>query len=101
MDIPGSLGIWDGWPPNSMSKRLFSRVFDFSVLEDAPTTAPSNRWLLPDVAGPRAQALKRPTLVIVRRGTCSSTPNFHTETGHIREMLKVIRDQSHTQGYRV
>jgi hypothetical protein len=44
---------------------------------------------------------KWPTLVIVRRGTGSSTPNFHTETGHIREMLKVIREQSHTQGYRV
>ena len=43
----------------------------------------------------------RPTLVTVRRSTCRSTPHLHTETGYIREMLKVIRDQSHAQGYRV
>ena len=30
-----------------------------------------------------------------------STPDFHGETGNVREMLEVIRDQNHLLGYRV
>jgi hypothetical protein len=42
---------WDGWPPNSHSKRLFAREFDFPVSVDAPITAPSKYWLRGDVVG--------------------------------------------------
>jgi hypothetical protein len=30
-----------------------------------------------------------------------STPHLHLETGHVRDMPKVVRDQSHTLGYRM
>ena len=42
---------WDGWPPNSRFKYLFSQPFHPSVSADAPTGAPSKGWLLPDAVG--------------------------------------------------
>ena len=42
---------WDGWPPNSRSKSLFSQQFNLLVSAGAPTGAPSKRWLPPDVVG--------------------------------------------------
>jgi len=47
--------IGNGRPPNFRSKPLISQLLDFSVLEDAPTSAPSNRWLSPDVVGHQAR----------------------------------------------
>jgi len=55
VDIAGSLWSWDGRPPNSRSKYLFSRAFDFLAFADAPTAAPSRggcRWTALDTGSP-------------------------------------------------
>ena len=91
---------WDGWDSNCCTKYLFPRLFYLAVRIDAPTHAPKIVGCyrtLPD----KSSTPKAADVFDMRRGACSSTPHLHIETGHIREMPKVIRDQSHTQGYRV
>jgi hypothetical protein len=53
LDLTGRLWSWDGWPPNSRSKRLFSREIDFLVSRGCPHLYPCKCWLLPDPIGQR------------------------------------------------
>jgi len=56
VDIAGGLWSWDGWPPNSPSKYLFSQLFCFSGTCICPQLCPlkrlaatGRRWTLPPV----------------------------------------------------
>ena len=69
LDIAGSLWSWDGWPPNSRIKCLFSLGFGLAASVDAPIAALSKRWLPEDDVG-QTTSDDQPLVFVASRRKC-------------------------------